>query len=362
MKSVLIGIGQCGGKLTTEITQYTRSNDVQTILGAVAINTATTDLQNLPIQTQLIGESHVKGNGVGGDNELGLQIMQDDMHEVTETIKNITPSETEAIILLAGLGGGTGSGGCPALVRELNTIYTIPIYVLGVLPSATESTLAKYNAGRSLQTLRETPATTILIDNDTWKQTGQSLTNWYSEINTSIAERMSLLLTAGEFTGVSAEMTVDSSEIINTLRETTFAAIGHGTTPSATDSTQNINNITTATRKSITTGLSITGDVTARKGLVIVAGEQNRISRKGIEKSREILETAFGTQEVRGGDYPLRNETQIHSISLASGINPTNRITDLIQTTKQSIDEETNNEEDKYFQHDAVDGLDINLE
>ena len=86
----------------------------------------------------LIGQSRVKGHGVGADNELGAEIAEEDIDEMQGTIDNIPVHEIDAYLIVAALGGGTGSGGASVIAKHLKRIYTEPVYGLGVLPAANE--------------------------------------------------------------------------------------------------------------------------------------------------------------------------------------------------------------------------------
>ena len=52
MKVVLIGVGQAGGKLTQRLAQYDQKMGFGAVQGALAVNSAKTDLQE-------IGRAHV---------------------------------------------------------------------------------------------------------------------------------------------------------------------------------------------------------------------------------------------------------------------------------------------------------------
>ena len=111
MKVVLIGVGQAGGKVTQSLAEFDYDMGFDAVRGALAVNSAETDLQNLEIDTALIGQDRVKGHGVGGDNELGAQIMRENATEVLDNMDGRITTEAEAVVVVAGLGGGTGSGG-----------------------------------------------------------------------------------------------------------------------------------------------------------------------------------------------------------------------------------------------------------
>jgi len=56
----------------------------------------------------------VNGHGVGGDNELGAEVMEEDSVEVLDALASKVNADAEALFVVAGLGGGTGSGGAGA--------------------------------------------------------------------------------------------------------------------------------------------------------------------------------------------------------------------------------------------------------
>ena len=107
MKVALIGVGQAGGKIAQALAEFDYNREFGAVMGAFAVNTARADLQNLDIDTMLIGQDRVKGHGVGGDNELGAEIMQEEATEVMDELDGRVTSKAEAIIVVAGLGGGT---------------------------------------------------------------------------------------------------------------------------------------------------------------------------------------------------------------------------------------------------------------
>jgi len=53
------------------------------------------------------------------------------------------------------------------------------------------------------------------------------------------------------------------------------------------------------------TGMSLPNATDADAALVAIAGDPDRISRKGAEKARKWLQEETGSMQVRGGDFPL---------------------------------------------------------
>ncbi|WP_435345414.1 tubulin/FtsZ family protein [Haloarchaeobius sp. HRN-SO-5] len=358
MKVVLIGVGQAGGKLTQSLAEFDYQMDFDAVQGALAVNSASADLRNLDIETQLIGQNRVKGHGVGGDNELGAEIMQEDAIEVMEALDGKITAEAEAVFVVAGLGGGTGSGGSPALVRELKEVYDIPIYALGILPGRSEGTMYQANAGRSLKTLVREADATILVDNDAWHDAGESVEAAFDTINQNIAQRIGLLFASGEAVEGVGESVVDSSEIINTLREGGIACVGYSSAVVGEEAEDNINAVTSVTRSALFTGTSLPDAVTADAALLVVAGRPNAIPRKGVERARRWVEEQTGSLQVRGGDFPLDSD-RIASLVLLAGVERSQRIDEFMERAREAQEQQQKDPVDHAaaFQTDELDNL-----
>ena len=356
MKAALIGIGQAGGKLSEALLAEDRRAGYDAIRGAFAVNTARADLEPLDVDTMLVGQERVKGHGVGADNELGAEVMQADAREVVGELDGVVDPKTEAIFVVAGLGGGTGSGGAPVLVNELQQIYEMPVYALGILPGRDEGGIYQANAGRSLKTLLPEADSVLLVDNDAWRKTGESVTEAYDAINERIARRIGIVLAAGENVEGVGESVVDSSEVINTLKSGDMSALGFATADAAPDPGENINVITATTRKALLTGMSVPETTEAGAALVVVAGDTERIPRKGVEKARSWVEEETRSMQVRGGDFPLNSE-KIATTVLLSGIARSPRIKDFMERAKEASKEVQTEDKNEAFQTDELDGL-----
>lgn len=358
MKVVLIGLGQAGGKLTQALAAYDYEMGFDAIRDALAVNTARTDLQSLEIDTMLIGQDRVKGHGVGGDNELGAEIMQREATEVLDGLDGRITSQAEGIFVVAGLGGGTGSGGAPVLAKELKRIYDIPVYVLGILPGQSEGSIYQANAGRSLKTVAREADATLLVDNDAWQSADESVEEGFETINQQIAQRIGLLLASGEVIEGVGESVVDSSEVINTLRPGGIAALGYASAEASPDSAENINTITSLARKALLTGTSLPNAVEAETALLVIAGEPDRIARKGVERARRWLEDETGSLEVRGGDFPLESD-RLAALVLLGGVERSQRLQAFLDRAAEAYEQASQQEADPAadFQNDDLENL-----
>ncbi|QKY21604.1 cell division protein [Halolamina sp. CBA1230] len=376
MKTVLVGVGQAGGKVTTALAEYDDEMGFHAVRDALAVNTAKADLRDIPLDTVLIGQDVVKGHGVGGDNELGAEVMQNDADEVMSELSGKIGSKTEAIFVVAGLGGGTGSGGAPVLAKELSRVYDVPVYAIGILPGRDEGALYQANAGRSLKTLAREADATILIDNDAWREAGDSVAEGMAAINESIARRIGLLLAAGEpvedrSLGLGgggldrdvAQSVVDTSEVINTLRSGGLAAVGYAESEASDDPDENVNVVTSTTRQALFTGTSLPNASEADAALLVVAGRPDTLSRKGVERARSWIEEETGSMQVRGGDFPLDTD-KISSLVLLSGVERSDRVQEFMNRAADAQAEAEQRDEGQRkrdaadaFQNDELDDL-----
>jgi cell division GTPase FtsZ len=355
MKLAMIGIGQAGGKILDKFLEYDERTGSGIVRSAIAVNTAKADLMGLEQVPEdnrvLIGQSRVKGHGVGADNELGAEIAEEDIDEIQGAIDNIPVHEVDAFLIIAALGGGTGSGGAPVLAKHLKRIYTEPVYGIGVLPGKDEGGIYTLNAARSFQTFVNEVDNLLVFDNDAWRKSGESIQGGYDEINEEIVTRFGILFGAGEVESGAdvGESVVDSSEIINTLAGGGVSTVGYaseGVEPrgsggflsklrggggSETEDTANTTNrITSLVRKAALGRLTLPCEIEGtERALLVVAGPTSYLNRKGIERGRKWLEEQTGSMEVRGGDYPVDDSGQVAAVTLLSGVTNVPRIKEL---------------------------------
>ena len=202
MRVFFIGFGQAGGKVVDMFIEQDKRMQTQSFRG-IAVNTARTDLMGLKhIELKdrlLIGQTVVKGHGVGTDNVTGARVTADEIDSIINAIDSRGTHDVDAFVIVAGLGGGTGSGGSPVLARHLKRIYREPVYAIGILPAPEEGRLYSYNAARSLSTLVNEVDNTFIFDNSAWKNEGESVKDAYSRLNDEIVRRFGVLFRAGGF-------------------------------------------------------------------------------------------------------------------------------------------------------------------
>ncbi|WP_262178897.1 tubulin/FtsZ family protein [Haloarcula laminariae] len=346
MRLALLGVGQAGGKVTEAFLEYADRTDSDIVVDALAVNTAKADLLGLdriPVSNRLlIGTDRVKGHGVGADNELGAEIAADDSEVVLDAVAGMPTHEIDAFLLVAGLGGGTGSGVAPYLAKELRRRYEEPVYGLGLLPGKDEGGIYTLNAARSFQTFVREVDNLVVYDNDTMASGGDSLAGGFAKANEDLARRFGVLFAAGETDGSAVpEQVVDASEIINTLGCGGVSTFGYASSPierkrglfggkGRPDTSDATPRILALVRQATLGRLTLPCEITsAERALVVVAGPPEMLSRNGVEKARTWLEEATGTMEVRGGDFPVPDADEVAAAVLLSGVSDVPRVKEL---------------------------------
>ncbi|MDD1665364.1 MAG: tubulin/FtsZ family protein [Methanomicrobiales archaeon] len=372
MRVFFIGFGQAGGKIADMFVEQDKKMAAQSFR-AISVNTARTDLmglKNIGLRDRiLIGQTMVKGHGVGTDNVTGAKVTSDEIDSIINAIDSRGTHDIDAFVIIAGLGGGTGSGGSPVLARALKRIYREPVYALGILPAPEEGRLYSYNAARSLSTLVNEVDSTFLFDNSAWKNEGESIKSAYQRLNDEIVRRFGVLFRAGEVTKMGVgEMVVDSSEIINTLRGGGITSVGYAITEVVSRRTKQKKGIfgglkdtisrTASGKKEASEEVLLGEDKSAKiialvrramlgrltlpcdyssaeRALVLIAGPPEEMDRKGVEKSKSWVEENIAGIEVRGGDYPV-DSNYIAAVVVLATVGNAPRIRELLEIAKET--------------------------
>lgn len=126
----------------------------------IAVNTDATHLKMVKADRKvLIGEELTKGLGAGGYVEVGKQAAEETINELREVLRG-----TDMVYIVAGLGGGTGTGSAPVIAEIAKAqgaivigVVTMPFKIEGARIQKAEDGLAR---------LRNTCNTVMVIEND----------------------------------------------------------------------------------------------------------------------------------------------------------------------------------------------------
>ena len=117
---LVMGVGGGG------VRAITRMCELHPTLNALAIDTDAQMLQSLPPeQTIHLGAKTTKGFSAGGDAEVGRQAIERDSSSIRQKLR-----QTDLLVIVAGLGGGTGSGVVPVITRIAREAGTLVLCLL----------------------------------------------------------------------------------------------------------------------------------------------------------------------------------------------------------------------------------------
>ncbi|MFC1905140.1 tubulin/FtsZ family protein [Chloroflexota bacterium] len=331
MKLVVIGLGQCGCRIADEFASLNRraksNRKIEIITGAFAVNTDSADLSGLSqIKSDyqhriLIGRRKTGGHGVGKINELGAEVAREDGDKVIDAIRTAKRFfETDAFLLIASSGGGTGSGSIPVITKIIKDRYgDKPVYNLIVLPFEHEEETEQrtfYNSATCLKSASSVADAVILVDNQRYVKKDASLSNNLSRINALIAEPFYNLLCAGEekkpkYIGAK---TLDAGDILQTI--TGWTVIGHGKselTPFKLlpRQTRDFLKKSTEINKGIYAMDEAISELSLQckaadsgRALFLVTGQAKEINMEVVKELGDYLRGIAPKAIIRNGDYP----------------------------------------------------------
>lgn len=127
----------------------------------IAVNTDAQALSvNLAEHKVQIGKKLTNGLGTGMNDELGYQAVEESREEIEEVI-----SGSDLVFVTAGMGGGTGTGGAPAIARIAKSMGAVVIAIV-TKPFNFELRPRMEMANRGLEKLRNEVDNLIVIPNE----------------------------------------------------------------------------------------------------------------------------------------------------------------------------------------------------
>ena len=159
----VFGVGGAGGNAVNQIAGAIAGQADHPLAGIelVAVNT---DLQALAgitgAERVQIGSSITRGLGAGGDVELGLRAAQQDTERLEAVAQN-----TALVFIIAGLGGGTGTGAAPVVARVAKEQGAL-VLAFALLPFGFEGDRRRQQALAGLEQLKAQADAVICIPND----------------------------------------------------------------------------------------------------------------------------------------------------------------------------------------------------
>ena len=152
----VIGLGGAGNNTVDRL----KLENLDNICLAV-VNTDSQVLAASPIQEKvMIGRTLTRGLGAGGEIEVGRQAAEEDRQQLERMVRGV-----DLIFLMAGLGGGTGSG-CAPVLAEVAAEAGALVIAFVTLPFTLEGARRHRQAEDSLAELRRVCHAVVTLPND----------------------------------------------------------------------------------------------------------------------------------------------------------------------------------------------------
>jgi tubulin-like protein CetZ len=323
MKVMVVGFGQCGGRLADEFVRLDlRARDFRganIVLRTFAVDTDSVSMQGLspnrPANSKiLLGEGKTRGHGVAKQRGLAKEITDEEHFKITNEIKNERLEGTDAFLVAGGIAGGTASGGIPVMVRTLKEKFSRPVFALVVLPFEYELEIEPNfarNTAACLQEIKQVADATFVFDNQLYIRKGLSLHENIAEINRMIAEPFFNLLCAGEerksqHIGVS---TLEINDILQML--VGWTSIGYGKVnlpiiPMPWDKKGDRAQHALTAMELALSDLSVQCDPSrATRALYLLSAPEKQIGIGLVTQLGEFIHRAAPEASLRYGDYPI---------------------------------------------------------
>lgn len=152
----VVGVGGAGSNAVDRL----KMENLDRLQMAV-INTDHQALANSPVQDKIfIGSTVTRGLGAGGDPDLGHDAAESDREKIAAVVK-----DCDLVFLVAGMGGGTGSGAAPT-VAEIAAESGALVIAFVTLPFTFEGGRRAKQAEDGLAALRKVCDAVIPLPND----------------------------------------------------------------------------------------------------------------------------------------------------------------------------------------------------
>jgi tubulin-like protein CetZ len=341
MKLTVIGFGQCGCRIADEFARVNRMaiarRGIEICPGVYAVNTDSADLAGLHhIKSDfkhriLIGGNKTGGHGVGKINELGALVTKEESEKIFDAIDGTRRLyETDAFLLVASGGGGTGSGAISVMTKLIKERFSNkPVYDMVVLPFEHEEQTEErstFNTAACLKSINAAADALFVYDNQRLGKKENTLNGNFSEINKEIVTPFYDLLCAGEETKSKyiGSKTLDAGDIKQTLTGWTCMGFGRvevpvfnfsfGRSSFATRNSQ-INKGVQAMKLALNNLSLECNTADAGRVLFLVSGPEGEMNMDIVKEIGIHLRKIAPYATIRNGDYPREKDViDVHVI------------------------------------------------
>jgi cell division protein FtsZ len=158
--TLVVGVGGAGTNIVVAASQQ-MPNAAQYMVANTDAQSLKSVQQHYPaISTLLLGPNICKGQPTAGSVNLGYKAAMESLASIKEKL-----AEVESLVIVAGLGGGTGTGAASVFVK-IGTTLCQSIAAIVARPFDFEEPARRKSAETFIRKLKSQTATLIIVDNE----------------------------------------------------------------------------------------------------------------------------------------------------------------------------------------------------
>ncbi len=155
-KIVIMGVGGAGSNTITRLNAL----GLEGVLTVAANTDAQHLLESVADRKIVLGKELCGGSGAGGDPKIGEEAAKESEPEIKEVLEG-----ADLVFLMAGLGGGTGTGGLPIIAEIAKELGAVVVSMV-TLPFEAEGRRRNEIARAGLANVLRTSDTIVVVNND----------------------------------------------------------------------------------------------------------------------------------------------------------------------------------------------------
>ncbi|RTR04412.1 cell division protein FtsZ [Halomonas nitroreducens] len=215
----VVGVGGGGGNAVRHLLDTARLEGIDVI----GVNTDRQALETLPQPAALaIGGGTTHGLGAGADPEVGRQAAEESRDRLRARLAG-----ADMLFLMAGMGGGTGSGATPVIAELAREMDLLTVAVV-TRPFTFEGARRRQAAVAGIATLAERVDSLVVVPNDRLLPTlgpGASMMRAFAAVNEVLREAVSGIAEVITHPGL---INIDFADVAAVMRHPGRARIGTG--------------------------------------------------------------------------------------------------------------------------------------
>jgi cell division protein FtsZ len=189
----------------------------------IAINTDAQVLENNDANHKIaVGSKITKGLGAGADPTIGRKAIEEDRDRIAEILRG-----SDMVFLTAGMGGGTGTGGLPAVASIAKSLDILTVAIV-TKPFRWEGKLRMSNAEKGIQELKQYVDSLIVIPNERLLSVIDKNANMFQALDKANEVLYEATRGIADIINVEGYINVDFADVRSVMQGSGIALMGCG--------------------------------------------------------------------------------------------------------------------------------------